>query len=437
MKDNAAPQPPPPAKGRAGCFILILALLSGGGWWWWKQRAATDAAGGPPGMGGMSSMGKGKGKGGPGGMFGGPMPVSADEVTKEDFEEWVNIAGTVTPLNVVTVRSRVDGELQKVHFTEGQMVKQGDLLAEIDPRSFQVALDQAKAGLTKNEALLENGRADLARYQALLKQDSIERQKVDAQASLVHQYEASLASDKATIASAELQLSYTKVLAPISGRVGLRQIDAGNMIRAGDVNGLVIITQMDPMGLVCSIPQERVAAVRKRLAGTEEVAVEAADKEMNVTLAKGKLLTTDNQIDLTSGTLKLKAELPNPDGTLFPNQFVVVRLLVDKIPGATVAQTNAVQRGAKGAYCYVLNDDSTVSLRLIKTGATHGDRTLIKEGLKVGEKVITQGVDRLREGSKVDVIPPGGAPPPEPGGDGKPKGKGPDGEKKGKGMPIP
>jgi multidrug efflux system membrane fusion protein len=414
-----------------GCFILVLAILGGGGWWWWTYRinAETAGAGGPPGM----SKGGSKGKGGPGGMFGAPSAVSAEEVTKQDFEEWVNLSGTITPLNVVTVRSRVDGELNKVHFTEGQMVKQGDLLAEIDSRSFEVALDQAKATLTRDQALLENAKADLERYEALLKQDSIERQKVDTQKSLVHQYDAALAADLAAIASAELQLSYTKITAPLTGRVGLRQIDAGNMIRSGDVNGLVIITQMDPMGLVCSIPQERVAAVRKRLAGTEPVSVEASDKEMDTTLGKGKLLTTDNQIDLASGTLKLKAELPNPDGTLFPNQFVITKLLVDKVPGATVAPANAIQRGSKGPYCFVLNDDSTVTLRLVKTGPTHGDRTLITDGLKPGEKVITQGVDRLRDGSKVEVIDPNAKPPAE---DDSAKGKSPHGDKKGKGPPM-
>lgn len=377
--------------------------------------------------------GKGGSKGGPGGMFGSPMAVTAADVTKEDFEEWVNLSGTITPLNVVTVRSRVDGQLDKVNFTEGQMVKEGDLLAQIDPRPFQVTLDQAKATLTRDQALLDNAKADLERYEALLKQDSIERQKVDTQKSLVNQYEASLASDRAAIASAELQLSYTKITAPISGRIGLRQVDAGNMIRSGDANGLVIITQMDPMGLVCAIPQERVAAVRKRLAGTEAVSVEAADKQMDTTLGKGKLLTTDNQIDLASGTLKLKAELPNPDGSLFPNQFVITKLLVDKVPGATVAPTNAIQRGSKGPYCFVLTDDATVTLRLIKTGPTHGDRTLITDGLKPGEKVITQGVDRLRDGSKVDVIDPNAKPPAAPEGEGA---KGPQGDKKGKGPPM-
>lgn len=370
---------------------------------------------------------------GKGGARGGTVAVTAAEVKQEDFEEWVSLSGTITPLNVVVVRSRVDGQLDKVHFVEGQTVKAGDLLAEIDPRPFQVTLDQAKGQLARDEALMVNARKDMDRYNALLKQDSIAKQQVDTQASLVGQYEAALASDRAAVASAELQLSYTKVTAPITGRVGLRQVDAGNMIRASDVNGLVIITQMDPIGLLCAIPQERVAAVRKRLTGSGPVAVEAMDKEMNKLLARGQLLTTDNQIDLTSGTLRLKAQLPNTESLLFPNQFVVTRLLVDIQAKATVAPANAIQRGAKGGYAYVLQEDSTVKLHNVITGPVQGDRVLITEGLKPGDKVITQGVDRLRDGTKVEVITPGKTPPAE-----TPKGEKPKGEgKQGKGAPLP
>ncbi len=340
----------------------------------------------------------------------GAVPVSVETVKRENFDEWVSIAGTVTPLNVVTVRSRVDGELQKVHFAEGQMVKgphdgkPGDLLAEIDPRPFQVQLDQAKAQLAKDEALLENARADFARYEALLRQDSIAKQQVDTQASLVRQYEAALVSDRSAIANAELQVSYTKISSPITGRVGLRQVDPGNMIKTSDANGLVVVTQMKPMGLIFSVPQELVAAVTKRLAGSDPVPVEAFDKVMNTSLGLGKLLTTDNQIDLGSGTLKLKAEMPNEEGLLFPNQFVIARLLVDVQKDAAIAPATAIQRGSHGAYAYVVGAESTVALRYVETGAVDGDRIVITEGLKPGDKVVTQGVDRLRDGAKIEII---------------------------------
>ena len=417
MKDPNPPSNSSSPRGRAGCFVIIFMVLAAGGWLWMHRPA--PAAGGAA--------------GGKGGARGGTAAVTVAEVKLEDFEEWVSLAGTVTPLNVVVVRSRVDGQLDKVRFVEGQMVKVGDLLAEIDPRPFQVALDQARGQLERDEALLLNARKDLDRYNTLLKQDSIARQQVDTQGSLVRQYEAALTSDRAAVASAELQLSYTKVTAPLTGRVGLRQVDAGNMIRASDVNGLVIITQMDPIGLVSAIPQERVAAVRKRLAGSGPVPVEALDKEMNQLLGRGQLLTTDNQIDLTSGTLKLKAQLPNTDGLLFPNEFVVTRLLVDTRSKATVAPATAIQRGSKGAYAYVLQEDSTVTLHNVVTGPTQGERVLITEGLKPGDKVITQGVDRLRDGAKVEVITPSKTPPGEGSKGGKPKGEG----KGGKGAPLP
>lgn len=414
MNDTPPPPNPPSAKGRAGCFLIILIVLTGGGWLWMHRVAPAAATG-------------------RGGARGGASPVTVGDVKQEDFEEWVSLSGTVTPLAVVVVRSRVDGQLEKVRFVEGQMVKAGDLLAEIDPRPFQVTLDQAKGQLARDEALLANANKDMDRYTELLRQDSIARQQVDTQRSLVRQYEAALISDRAMVASAELQLSYTKIMAPLTGRVGLRQVDAGNMIRSTDVNGLVIITQMDPIGLISSIPQERVAAVRKRLAGSEPVQVEAVDKEMNKLLGRGKLLTTDNQIDITTGTLKLKAQLPNAEMLLFPNQFVITRVLVDTKLKATVAPATAIQRGAKGAYAYVLKEDSTVSLHNVVTGASQGERVLITEGLNPGDKVITQGVDRLRDGAKVEVITPGKTPPAETSKSDKSKGAG----KGGKGAPLP
>ncbi len=408
-------QPSSSPKGRAGCFVIICIVLAGGGWLWMHRPAPAAAAGGR-------------------GARGGSAAVTFGEVKQEDFEEWVSLAGTVTPLQTVVVRSRVDGQLDKVRFVEGQLVKQGDVLAEIDPRPFQVVLDQAKGQLARDEALLANANKDMGRYSELLKQDSIARQQVDTQKSLVRQYEAALESDRAAVASAQLQLNYTKVLAPITGRVGLRQVDAGNMIRSTDVNGLVIIAQIDPIGLISSIPQERVAAVRKRFESGSPVKVEAVDKEMSKLLSRGQLLSMDNLIDTTSGTLKLKAQLPNPDGLLFPNSFVVTRLLVNTESKATVAPATAIQRGAKGAYAYVLKeDDSTVALHNVVTGSTQGERVLIIEGLKPGDKVITQGVDRLRDGAKVEVITPGKSGPGDASKGGKPKGEG----KGDKGAPLP
>jgi membrane fusion protein, multidrug efflux system len=392
MNDTPPPTNPPSAKGRAGCFSIIFLALLGGGWLWMHRPEPAASPGGR-------------------GSRGGTAAVTVGEVKQDNFEEWISLAGTITPLYVVTVRSRVDGQLDKVLFVEGQMVKAGDMLAQIDPRPFQVTLDQAKGTLERDEALLANANKDMDRYTTLLKQDSLPRQQYDTQKSLVRQYEATVTSDRAAVASAALQLNYTKITAPLTGRVGLRQVDPGNMIRSTDANGLVIITQMDPIGLICNIPQERVEAVRKRLLSGDKVQVEAVDKEMNKLLGRGFLLTTDNQIDVTSGTLKLKAQLPNSDYLLFPNQFVIARLLVNTVKDAIVAPANCIQRGSKGTYVYVLQEaDSTVGMRVVTTGPTQGERVLITEGLKPGEKVITQGVDRLRDGAKVEVIIPGKPP---------------------------
>lgn len=336
----------------------------------------------------------------------GPTPVTVAQAARGEFEEWASVSGTVTPLNYVTVRSRVDGELMKLHFQEGQDVKEGDLLAEIDPRTFQVALEQARSQKLRNEALLENARADFRRYRTLLEQDSIAKQQVDTQESLVRQYEADIESDTSAVASADLQLSYTRITAPLTGRAGLRQVDPGNLIRSSDANGLVTITQMDPIGLIFSVPQELVPTVRAQMNRGEEVPVEAVASNQKTVLARGKLLTTDNQIDLASGTLRMKAEVPNSKSTLFPNQFVTVRLLVNRVHNAVTVPATAVQQGSKGPFLYVAKPDGTATLRQLKTGPTHQEKTLIEQGVEEGEAVITEGVDRLREGSKIRVIEP-------------------------------
>ncbi len=328
-------------------------------------------------------------------------PVVSELARKSDLKLYLNGLGTVTPLRTVTVRSRVDGELVKLHFTEGQQVKAGDLLAEIDPRPFQVQLMQAEGQMAKDQALLANARTDLERYQTLFKQDSIAKQQVDTQASLVRQYEGSIKANQSAIENAKLQLTYSRVTAPIGGRLGLRQVDQGNVVRAGDANGIVVITQLQPVAVIFTIPQDQLQPVLKRK--EEKLPVEAWDRENRNRLATGALITIDNQIDPSTGTVKLKAEFPNTDSALFPNQFVNVRMLVETRKDVTVVPSAAVQRGAQGWFVYVVKDDSTVSLRPVRTGPVEGQLTAIESGVQAGERVVTDGLDRLREGAKVET----------------------------------
>ena len=342
---------------------------------------------------------------GAGGRFGatGPTPVVAAAATQGDIDMIVTGLGTVTPLRTVTVRTRVDGELMRVLFQEGQLVKEGELLAEIDPRAFQVQLAQAEGQLARDRALLENARLDLERYRTLFKQDSIAKQQVDTQASLVRQYEGAVAVDRSQIDNAKLQLTYSRVTAPISGRVGLRLVDQGNIVRAGDQNGLVVITQLQPVAVVYTVPQDLLPQVMKRLQGAEPVQVEAWDRDQKAKLGDGALASADNQVDPQTGTVKLKAQFANDDGGLFPNQFVNVRMKLDTLRGAVIVPSAAVQRGAQGMFVYVVRPDSTVALRNVKLGPLDGQRQAIAEGLTAGELVVTDGVDRLRPGAQVEV----------------------------------
>jgi len=376
--------------------IIVLIIAAAGTWWWWRSSAT-----GPVAEGDTAAPSKRGGRFDPTKAV---VPVAPATVRNVDMPVRISALGTVTARSTVTVKARVDGLLEKVNFREGQIVRAGQVLAEIDAKPFAVLLQQAQGQLERDNAQLINAQNDLKRYDSLLKQDSIAAQQVDNQVQLVRQYEATLVSDRAAVESARLNLSYTRITAPVTGRVGLRQIDAGNMIHASDTNGLVVITEIDPIAVIFPIPQDRLPQVMTQLQVGAKLAVEAYDREGRIRLATGTLVTADNVIDTTTGTVKLKAEFPNKDALLFPNQFVNTQLLVQTIPGAIAIPTSAVQRGAPGTFVYVIKDDNTVTVRVIKVGTVDGELTQVTDGLAAGEKVVADGSDKLREGAKVEPI---------------------------------
>jgi len=346
------------------------------------------------------------GRGGPGGPGGLAMPVGAAEVAAGDINITLNALGTVTPLRNVTVSAQISGQLLDVKFKEGQMVQQGDVLAEIDPRPYQAALMQAEGALARDQALLANSKIDLERYQTLFKQDSIAKQQLDSQDSLVHQYEGTVKSDQAQIQTAKVNLTYTKINAPVSGRVGLRMIDPGNNVQNG--GGIIVITQLSPIDVLFTLPEDSLPPVQKKMHAGTPLDVDVYDRSGQTKLQTGVLASLDNQIDTATGTVKAKAEFANADESLFPNQFVNVRVLLDVLHDASVIPTSALQRGAGGLFVYVVAADRSVSVRQIKTGPTEGERVAVTSGLKIGETVVTDGADKLREGSKVEL--PGDTP---------------------------
>jgi len=331
-------------------------------------------------------------------------PVSVGEVRLMDIRYTVQAAGTLVALNTAVVRAKVDGELKALRFTEGQLVQAGQVLAEIDARPFEAQLNQAQGQFARDAALMKNAELDLQRYQDLLSKDAIARQQVETQAALVRQLQGTVQADQAQIDLANLQLSYTRVTAPISGRLGLKQVELGSLVRSSDPNGLVNITQTQPMAVVFSVPEMHVPLIMRKLKAGQALPVEAWDRDQKIRLAQGRVSTTDNAIDVATSTLRLKATLDNRDGSLFPNQFAHIRLQLDTLKNVVAVPAQAVQRGAAGTFVYVVQADNTVQVQTVQLEAVEGDWQAVKADLKAGQQVVTDGADRLRGGSVVEVV---------------------------------
>lgn len=394
-------QSPGPRKSRRWLFGLLMVLVVAAlCWWFWPAKKSLENGAAAP-----ASAGRNAGSARPG--FGGsaePTPVRVADVVTGDFPVYYKALGTVTAINTVNVRSRVAGELVKVNFQEGQRVKAGDLLAEIDPRSYEIALQQAQGTLAQNQAQLKNAQIDLQRYKGLFAEDSIARQTLDTQQALVGQYQGTIQTNQAAVNDAKLNLDFTRIRAPIAGRLGLRQLDIGNLVAANDTSALVVITQVQPITVAFTLPESELTPVLARYRSGAKLTVEAWDRGDTRKQATGVLGSLDNQIDTTTGTLKFKARFDNQDEALFPNQFVNVRLLSDTLKGVVLVPSAAVQYGVDGTFVYAMDGNDKVKIRQLKVGPTDGTNTVVEQGLAQGDRVVLEGTDRLRDGSRVEVV---------------------------------
>ncbi|MGF6330393.1 multidrug efflux system membrane fusion protein [Pseudomonas sp. BS3782 TE3695] len=389
-----------PRRWLFGLFVLlVIAALC---WKFWPGGAAPKEGAGQKAVAGQTGRSGGM-RPGFGGASG-PVPVRVAPAVQGDFPLYYKALGTVTALNTINVRSRVGGELIKISFEEGQMVKAGDLLAEIDPRPYQNALLQAEGTLLQNQAQLKNAQVDVERYRGLYREDSIAKQTLDTAEALVAQYQGTVKTNQAAVNDAKLNLEFTKIRAPIAGRVGLRQLDVGNLVAANDTTALVIITQTQPISVAFTLPENSLDTVLARYRTGARLTAEAWDRGDTKLQATGVLQSLDNQIDVTTGTLKFKARYENRDQALFPNQFVNVHLLADTLKGVVLAPSAAIQFGTNGTFVYAMDGDKKVTIRQLKVGASDGDNTVITEGLAAGDRVVLEGTDRLKEGSEVEVV---------------------------------
>jgi len=388
-----SPPKPPPRKSKARTRLLVfgLILLALATVWFWVIRPRSSQQPQPAQFGRHAFMNS-------------VMPVGIAVAEKGDVPIVFEGLGTVTPLATVTVKTQINGQLTQIAFKEGQLVKKGDFLSQIDPRIYQAQLEQFQGQLVRDQALLADAKLDLARYQKLATQDSIAFQQVDTQQATVKQDEGNVLVDQAQIDTAKVNLAYCHIESPVDGIVGIRQVDEGNYVQTSDTNGIVVITQMQPMSVIFTIPEDKISQVTKRLHDGVTLPVTAYDRTDTTQIAAGTLATTDNQVDTSTGTVKLRAMFPNDKEELFPQQFVNARLVVDTLKDAVVVPTPAIQLGAPGSYVYVVNSsESTVSVRVVKTGPSDGQRTAILSGLGLGETVVTDGVDRLYDGAKVQL----------------------------------